>query len=101
MVKEKPRPRSRRPWGVPGGGVAMTSAKFEIETVPVNVTERVRAIRLRLPGQAVKERIEIAQATSGPLYTMGLLRERLAETLPTKIGYVRSTMIDPIEEYRG
>ena len=101
MVKQQPRPRSGRPWGVPGGGVAMTSAKFEIETVSANVAERVRAIRLRMPGQAVKERIEIAQAAYGPLYTMGLVRERLAETLPTKIGYVRSTMIDPIEEYRG
>jgi hypothetical protein len=79
----------------------MNSARLDVETVQANGAERLRAIRLRLPGQAVKERMEIARAAYGPLYTMGLVRQRVAETLPTKIGYVRSTMIDPIEEYRG
>jgi hypothetical protein len=79
----------------------MTSAKFEIETVPANVAERVRAIRFRLPGQAVTERIEMARVSYGPLYTIGLIQERIAETLPTRIGYVRSTAMKPIEEYSG
>lgn len=79
----------------------MNSERLDVETVQANGAERLRAIRLRLPGQAVKERVETARAAYGPLYTMGLVRERVAETLPTKIGYVRSTMIDPIEEYRG
>jgi hypothetical protein len=79
----------------------MTSAKFEIETVPANVAERVRAIRLRLAGQAVTERIELARISYGPLYTIGLVRERVAETLPTRIGYVRSTVMEPIEQYIG
>ena len=79
----------------------MNSAKFEIETVRANATARVRAIRLRLPGQAVMERIELARIAYGPLYTIGLIQERIAETLPTRIGYVRSTTMKPIEEYGG
>jgi hypothetical protein len=44
----------------------MNSAKFEIDTVPANAAERVRAIRFRLPGQAVRERIEMARVAYGP-----------------------------------
>jgi hypothetical protein len=79
----------------------MNSANFGIETVPANAAERVRAIRFRLPGQAVMERIELARVAYGPLYTIGLIQERVAETLPTRIGYVRSTAMKPIEEYSG
>jgi len=79
----------------------MNSVKFEIETVPADAAERVRAIRFRLPRQAVTERIELARVSYGPLYTIGLVRERAAETLPTRIGYVRSTIIEPIEQYIG
>ncbi|MGH7413977.1 MAG: hypothetical protein ACREKJ_07225 [Candidatus Rokuibacteriota bacterium] len=64
------------------------------------MAERLRAIRLRLPGQAVMERVEMARAAHGPLYTMGLIREQVAETLPVKLGYVRSTVVELIEEYR-
>src|SRR6266851_169553 len=32
---------------------------------------------------------------------IGLIQERVAETLPTRIGYVRSTAMEPIEEYSG
>lgn len=79
----------------------MNSAKFDVETVPANAAERVRAIRFRLPGQAVMERIELARVVYGPLYTIGLIQERVAETLPIRIGYVRSTVMEPIEQYRG
>jgi hypothetical protein len=79
----------------------MNSAKFEVETVPADAAERVRAIRFGLPGQAVTERIEMARASYGQLYTIGLVRERVAETLPTRIGYVRSTVMEPIEQYSG
>jgi hypothetical protein len=79
----------------------MNSANFGIETVPANAAERVRAIRFRLPGQAVMERIELARVAYGPLYTIGLIQERVAETLPTRIGYVRSTAVKSIEEYSG
>jgi hypothetical protein len=79
----------------------MNSAKCEIETVPANAAERVRAIRFRLPRQAVTERIEMARLSYGPLYTIGLVRERVAETLPPRIGYVRSTVMESIEQYTG
>src|SRR5258707_4419430 len=77
----------------------MNSTTFEIETVLANTAERVRAIRFRLPGQAVMERIELARVAYGPLYTVGLIQERVAETLPSRIGYVRSAAMEPIEEY--
>src|SRR5260370_9079110 len=89
----------RSPRGVPGGGVAMNSTTFEIETVLANTAERVRAIRFRLPGQAVMERIELARVAYGPLYTIGLIQERVSETLPIRIGYVRSTVMEPIAQY--
>jgi hypothetical protein len=79
----------------------MSSAELEIDTVPASAAERVRAIRFRLPKQAVTERIEMARLSYGPLYTVGLIRERIAETLPTRVGYVRSTVTEPIEQYPG
>ncbi len=79
----------------------MNSAKVEIETVLANTAERVRAIRFRLPGQAVMERIELARVAYGPLHTIGLIQERVAETLPIRIGHVRSTVMEPIEQYSG
>jgi len=47
------------------------------------------------------ERIELARVAYGPLYTVGLIQERVAETLPSRIGYVRSAAMEPIEEYGG
>lgn len=78
----------------------MNTASLDVETAPVDMAERLLAIRLRLPGQAVSERVDMARAAHGPLYTMGLIRERVAETLPVRLGYVRSTVVEPIEEYR-
>jgi hypothetical protein len=77
----------------------MSSAKVEIETVPADPAERVRAIRFRLPHQAVAERVELARASYGPLYTMGLIRERVADTLPSRFGYIRATVVQPLEQY--
>ena len=79
----------------------MNSAKHSVETVPTDVAERVRAIRFRLPRQAVSERLEIARVAYGPLYTMGLIRERVAETLPMRKGYIRSSVIEAIQECGG
>jgi hypothetical protein len=78
----------------------MNTASLDVETVSVDTAERLLAIRLRLPGQAVRERVDMARAAHGPLYTMGLVRERVAQTLPVRLGYVRSTVVEPIEEYR-
>jgi hypothetical protein len=79
----------------------MNSAMHGVETVPTDVAERVRSIRFRLPGQAVSERLEMARVAYGPLYTIGLIRERVAETLPIRPGYIRSAVIEAIDEYRG
>jgi len=79
----------------------MNAAKHRVETVPTDAAERVRAIRFRLPRQAVSERLEIARVAYGPLYTMGLIRERVAETLPMRKGYIRSSVIEAIQECGG
>ncbi|MGH7366427.1 MAG: hypothetical protein ACREK9_08460 [Candidatus Rokuibacteriota bacterium] len=78
----------------------MNTASLDVETAPIDTAQRLLAIRLRLPGQAVMERVEMARAAHGPLYTLGLIRERVADTLPVRLGYVRSTLVEPIEEYR-
>jgi hypothetical protein len=79
----------------------MNSGSFDIETVPTDTAERARAIRFRLPRQAVSERIEMARVAYGPLYTMGLVRQRVADTLPNRIGYIRSASVEALEEYAG
>lgn len=61
---------------------------------------RVRAIRARLPGQMLQERLETAQLAYGPLYTLAELRQRVGEVLPRRLGYVRSAVLEPIESYR-
>jgi hypothetical protein len=67
---------------------------------PVDGESRVRAIRARLPGQMLRERIEIAQVCYGPLYSLAEIRQRVGQTLPRRAGFVRSAVLDPIEDYR-
>ena len=62
---------------------------------PETVT-RVREIRSRLPGQMLQERVENAQLTYGPLYTLAEIRQRVGEVLPRRLGYV----LEPVENYR-
>jgi hypothetical protein len=61
---------------------------------------RVRAIRARLPGQMLRERLEMAQVCYGPLYSLADVRLRVAHTLPRRPGFVRSAVLEPIEDYR-
>ena len=61
---------------------------------------RVREIRSRLPGQMLQERLETAQLTYAPLYTLAEIRQRVGEALPRRLGYVRSAVLEPIETYR-
>jgi hypothetical protein len=61
---------------------------------------RVREIRSRLPGQMLQERLENAQLTYGPLYTLAEVRQRIGEVLPRRLGYVRSAVLEPVETYR-
>ena len=61
---------------------------------------RLRAIRARLPGQMLRERLEMVQVCYGPLWTLADIRQRIAQTLPRRTGYVRSAVLEPIEDYR-
>ena len=65
-----------------------------------DVDARVRAIRARLPGQLLRARLEMAQVCYGPLFTLADVRQRVAHTLPRRAGFVRGTVMEPIEEYR-
>ena len=62
---------------------------------------RIRAIRARLPGQVLRERLEIAQVSYGPLYSLAEIRQKVGQTLPRRAGYVRSAVLEPIEDYRA
>lgn len=70
------------------------------ELMSVETGTRVREIRSRLPGQMLHERLENAQLTYGPLYTLAEVRQRVGEVLPRRLGYVRSAVLEPIETYR-
>lgn len=61
---------------------------------------RVRKIRSELPGQLQRERIETARLCYGPLYSLNEVRQKVAETLPRRVGYMRSAALEPIETYQ-
>jgi hypothetical protein len=65
-----------------------------------DVAARVRSIRSRLPGQLLRERLEMAQVCYGPLYGLAEIRQKVAHTLPRRTGFVRGAIIDAIEDYR-
>ena len=70
------------------------------ELMSQETVSRLREIRSRLPGQMLQERLENAQLTYGPLYTLAEIRQRVGEVLPRRLGYVRSAVLEPIETYR-
>ena len=76
------------------------TASSSVVGAPVDVAARVRGIRARLPGQMLRERIEIANVSYGPLYTMADARQKVAETLPRRLGFVRGATLELIEAYR-
>src|SRR5262245_32983808 len=67
-------------------------------TLP-DTTKRLRAIRARLPGQMLRERLETARMCYGMLYTEGEIRKKVADTLPPRVGFVRSAVLESIETY--
>ena len=71
------------------------------DLMSTEAVSRVREIRSRLPGQMLQERLENAQLTYGPLYTLAEVRQRVGEVLPRRLGYVRSAVLEPIESYRS
>ena len=70
------------------------------ELMSQDSVSRAREIRSRLPGQMLQERLENAQLTYGPLYTLAEIRQRVGEALPRRLGYVRSAVLEPVENYR-
>ena len=72
---------------------------------PASATEsdfdaRVRAIRARLPGQMLRQRIEMAEVCYGPLYTLAEVRQRVGQTLSRRAGFVRGAILESIDDYR-
>jgi hypothetical protein len=60
---------------------------------------RLRAIRARLPGQMVRERLQTARLSYGMLYAEAEIRKKVADTLPPRVGFVRGADLEPIEAY--
>ena len=75
-------------------------AKAVDEAQPLDVTERVRRIRTKLPGQVLRERIDTANALFGPLYSLEEVQQKVAEVLPIRLGFRRTAVLEPIESYR-
>jgi hypothetical protein len=74
-----------------------TSTPARPDASPSDVATRIRAIRSRLPGQLLRERLEMAILCHGPLYTLAEIRQRVGEVLPRRLGYVRGAALEPIE----
>jgi hypothetical protein len=62
---------------------------------------RAREIRHRLPGQARRQRLDMARLEYGPLYTLVEIRQRVARALPRKFGFIRGAVLEAIESYQG
>jgi hypothetical protein len=66
----------------------------------VDLASRVAGIRARLPGQVLRQRVEMATVCYGPLYTLAEVRRRVGEALPYRFGFIRGATLEPIEDYR-
>jgi len=66
-----------------------------------DTADRVREVRRRLPGQARRQRLDTARLEYGPLYTLPEIQQRVAQTLPQKLGFIRRAVFQPIESYQG
>ena len=70
-------------------------------TATAETEARLRAIRARLPGQVLRERIEMARVCYGPLHTLAEVRQKVGQTLPRRTGFVRGAVLEAIEDYRA
>ena len=77
-----------------------TSTTARPDGASSDVATRIRAIRSRLPGQLLRERLEMAILCHGPLDALAEIRQRVGEVLPRRLGYVRGAALEPIETYR-
>lgn len=65
-----------------------------------DLVARARQVRSRLPGQVLRDRLETARALYGELVTRAELEHKVAVTLPSRLGYRRAAVLEPIETYR-
>ena len=72
----------------------------QLEAPEVDHASRIASIRARLPGQVLRQRLEMATVCYGPLYTLAEVRRRVGEALPYRFGFIRGATLEPIEEYR-
>src|SRR5207245_11630090 len=72
-----------------------------IQPPAADTAARAQEIRRRLPGQARRQRLDTARLEYGPLYTLAEIHQRVAQTLPQKIGFIRRAVFQPIESYQG
>jgi hypothetical protein len=77
-----------------------TRVETPASTPEADVDARVRAIRARLPGQMLRQRVEMAEVCYGPLYALAEIRQRVGQTLPRRAGFVRGAVLESIEDYR-
>jgi hypothetical protein len=61
---------------------------------------RVRAVRDRLPGQLLRERLLMANLCYGPLYSLAEIRRKVGGLLPRRIGLIRGATLEPIQTFR-
>ncbi|OLB97587.1 MAG: hypothetical protein AUH30_09960 [Candidatus Rokubacteria bacterium 13_1_40CM_68_15] len=66
-----------------------------------DMAARAREIARRLPGQARRQRLDTARLEYGPLYTLAEIHQRVAQTLPQKLGFIRRAVFQPIDSYQG
>jgi hypothetical protein len=72
----------------------------QTDSPTLETATRARDVRRRLPGQMVEERLETARLYYGPLHTMDEIRQKVARTLPHRVGFVRGAAVEPLESYR-
>ena len=72
----------------------------QVEVPTLDDASRVAGIRSRLPGQVLRQRIEMAKVCYGPLYTLAEVRRRVGEALPYRLGFIRGAALEPIETCR-
>ena len=78
------------------------SSHLDAESQPTadSIAARVRGIRDRLPGQLLRERLEMVQLCYGPLYSIAEIRQKVGEVLPRRVGFIRGAALEPIQTYR-
>ena len=77
-----------------------TSSQTHVEHPAVDTASRIAGIRSKLPGQVLRQRVEMANVCHGPLYTLAEVRRRVGEALPYRFGFIRGATLEPIEDYR-